>query len=94
MNQFNREDAVQFYDWAQGVGCHYHIDLQLNARTDWEGDKESPILSEHAQVLMRSRFLDSNQSPSGIRAFYIPWMLQRLVYGEYVLIRNTQLVPS
>lgn len=103
MNMFNKEDPEQYFDWADTSdgaggkrGCHYMITLDLSHRNanSSNSDDDSVPIPRKAQLVLRSlRFLDTEKSPAGLRAFHIPGYEERLVYGHYKLIRNLQLLP-
>lgn len=96
MNEFNKEDPSQYYDWREGQGCHYFIDLDLSHRGSERGTSlvdEFPIPEASRAVVFSHAFLDSEYSRAGFRAFYIPGFESKLVYGQYQLIRNLNLLP-
>lgn len=98
MNAYNKEDPNQFYDWRSEEGCHYLIDLDLSHRRD-KGDRKgeqnhlSPISGDAKAVVYSEPFLDTEKSSPGFRAFYIPGFEHKLVFGQYQIIRNLDLVP-
>lgn len=94
MNEFNKEDPEQYYDWANQVGCHFFVDLDLSHRNEDNGvgEKQNPIRPEFRRVIISERFLDTEKSPGGLRTFYVPGFESRLVYGEYQVVQNTELV--
>lgn len=96
MNEFNKEDPAQFYAWSQAEGCHYFVDLDLSHRQSQDKEltnEESPIPKEARAILFSATFLDSELSRAGFRAFFLPGFEDKLVYGQYQLIRNLDLLP-
>lgn len=96
MNEFNQEDPSQFYSWQTSTGCHYFVDLNLshrNSMADNGGGTDVPIERESQVLIFSQSFLDSERSSAGYRAFYIPGLEGKLVYGKYELLRNLALLP-
>lgn len=96
MNEFNKEDPSQYYDWNEGEGCHYFVDLDLShRRSEPAADlyEQLPIPEESRHVVFNRSFLDSESSRPVFRAFYVPGFENKLVYGHYQLIRNLDLLP-
>lgn len=99
MNAYNEEDPAQFYDWEREEGCHYFVDLDLSHRHPDGADQAHeakhpvPIRPEAKKIVYSEPFLDSEASSAGYRAFYMPGFEHKLVYGQYQLIRNLDLLP-
>lgn len=93
MNPYNREDPEQFFDWQNGGGCHYYVDLDLSHRSEGLTYEDIPIPDQDRHVVIRKRFLDSDESRPGYRAFALPKSNSKLVFGEYRVIRNLALLP-
>lgn len=90
VNQFNKEEPDQFYNWQAGEGCHYFIDLDLSHRNPGlRKDPDNPIPPESQEIVRQEPFLDSEFSRPGLRAFYIPGV--DVSYAQYQLIRNSEL---
>lgn len=96
MNEFNREEPGQYFDWSTGEGCHYFVDLDVSHRAprlQSNSTFESPIAVHAQKVIMSVPFLDSDLSNPGFRAFYIPGFQRQLVWSKYQLIRNLDILP-
>ncbi|PXF45453.1 Alpha-1,2-mannosyltransferase ALG9 [Gracilariopsis chorda] len=93
MNPYNREDPRQFFEWQNEGGCHYFVDFDLSHRSESPTYEDIPIPVEGRHVILRKRFLDSDESKPGYRAFALPKSESKLVYGEYRIIRNSALLP-
>ncbi|CAN8062745.1 unnamed protein product [Agarophyton chilense] len=95
MNPYNREDPEQFFDWQAGGGCHFFVDFDLSHRNVGSStDETNPIPMHARRVVLRKQFLDSDASQPGYRAFAIPRSHSKLVYGEYQIIQNIDLLPE
>ena len=94
MNAFNKEASDQFFDWNTQGTCHYIIDLDLNDSKDYlkYSSKETGEENKaNMQIYMKEKFLDSERSVRGYRAFLVPGSERKLVYGDYLLIKNSDL---
>lgn len=93
MNMLNKADPSQWFNVTATDGCHYFIDLDLSHRTSKSKTKEEhPIPINARRTVFKESFLDSEQSPAGLRAFYVPIYSHKLIYGQYVAVRNSDLL--
>lgn len=93
INMFNKEDPQQWFNVTHAEGCHYFVDLDLSHRQGVDKKERNPIPNGARHIVFKEPFLDSEQSPAGLRAFFIPRYSEKLVFGQYVLVRNLNLLP-
>lgn len=95
MNMFNEAQPSQWFNVSSDNACHYLVDLDLSHRepetTSSDSEEVESIPQAARHVLYSEPFLDVERSPAGIRAFWIPRHNDRLVYGNYVVVRNKYL---
>jgi alpha-1,2-mannosyltransferase len=80
---FNDKNADELSRYIPIGDCHFLVDL------DSEDVRKSTYPAEHWQVLARYPFIDSANSPTLARAFFIPFYSPRKnVYISYFLLAN------
>jgi alpha-1,2-mannosyltransferase len=102
MNMFNAEDPNQYIANAS-ASCHYFVDLDLshrqnNSNSDFKLRRDENPIEESARLKVASeKFLDSESSKPGFRAFWVPWISNEdngnVVYGAFEVSRNLALIP-
>lgn len=92
MNGFNKADPDQFFDWKTQGTCHYIIDLDLDGSKDYLKYSSAETSEENranTQIYLKEKFLSSERSARGYRAFFVPGFERKLVYGDYLLVKNS-----
>jgi len=88
MNMFNKEHPLQWFKTDLKNHCHYMIDLDLSHRNIEESMKPPVDEDMNVKMVFKYKFLDTDMSPAGYRAFWIPGHTDRLVYGAYVATKQ------
>jgi alpha-1,2-mannosyltransferase len=86
-NDLNKGDTNRYVDSAQ---CHYIVDSDYPQFS--EQDRPYSKMKDIWEVMYTTRFLDANNSPTWLRAFYVPFLSERYCsYVGYNLLRNKRL---
>lgn len=79
LNEYNRAVPQQFFNGS----CHFSVCIKQH------GDcRKADSRNGRSQIIMSMPFLDSDHSPQGVRAFYMPFTTKMLKWNDYVVIQH------
>lgn len=95
MNMFNEEDPNQ-YARDPAAECHYVVLVRRDTSTREDENQQLRafgLAPEQTLTLFSEEILDSERSPAGYRAFWIPGVTnEKVTYARFEVVRNLILV--